>query len=399
MDDPVRFFSAITREKDPEQAVELLVEQLHAQLEQNGGNPAARRPPDLMWLFLSAHYTHFGRQIADGLCAALDPGLLIGCTAENVICKDSEIEGEPAISLAAAYLPGVRLTPFSLQPPNWHAFLLEPEEFRRVLGAPEDARLFILLVDPFSTPVDDVLQAINQSYPGVPAVGGLASGALRPQGNLLILNDGTMAEGLVGVALSGALDIDLVVSQGCRPVWDPMTITASEKNVIYGLEGRPPLALLQELIPELDDEDRALLQNGLFIGRSVVPLDDVPGRGDFLIRGVIGVDWEQGTIAVGDIIQDGEVIQFHLRDAFTAQEDLEMMLIPQMFRNPPGGALLFTCNGRGSRLYNFPDGDITVIQKSLGGAPLAGFFCAGEIGPIGRENFVHGHSAVLALFR
>jgi small ligand-binding sensory domain FIST len=399
MEDRMHFVSTMTREKDPEQAVELLVEQVRAQIGSNSGAKRGEPALDLLLLFLSAHYTTFGRQIAEGLCDALQPRVLIGCTAENVISREAEIEGEAAISLVAAHLPDVTLTPFSLQPPEWHVFLLEKEEFRRVVGAPEDTQLFILLVDPFSTPVDDILEAFNQAYPGLPTVGGLASGALRPQGNLLILNDQVTTDGLVGVALSGRVDIDLVVSQGCRPIWDPMTITSSQKNVIYDLEGRPPLAMLQELIPELTEDDRALLQNGLFIGRSVVPEGEIPGRGDFLIRGVIGVDWQNGAIAVGDIVQDGEVIQFHLRDAFTAQEDLEMMLIPQMFRDPPGGALLFTCNGRGSRLYNHPDGDISVIHRNLGGPPLAGFFCAGEIGPIGSQNFVHGHTAILALFR
>lgn len=391
MKEQLQFFSAVTKEKDPEQAVELLVEQVQTQ--------QGEHSLDLLLLFLSAHFTNFGQQIADGLCTALKPRVLLGCTAENVICEDTEIEGEPAISLVAARLPEVTLTPFSLQPSEWHVFLLNQEEFRRAVGAPQDTQLFILLVDPFSTPVDDVLEAFKLAYPEIPAVGGLASGALRPQGNLLMLNDQATRDGLVGVALGGPIDIDLIVSQGCRPIWDPMTITSSRKNVIFELEGRPALLQLQELIPELSDEDRALLQNGLFIGRSIVPDDENPGQGDFLIRGVIGLDWENGAIAVGDIVQDGEVIQFHLRDAFTAQEDLEMRLIPQMFREAPGGALLFTCNGRGLRLYNYPNGDVSVIQRSLGNTPLAGFFCAGEIGPVGGQNFVHGHSAVLAVFR
>jgi len=227
----------------------------------------------------------------------------------------------------------------------------------------------------------------------------MASGALRPLGNTLFVNDRLTQQGAVGVALSGALEVNVVVSQGCRPIWRPFRITAAHRNVILGLEGRPPLAWLQELIPELPEEDRLLLQNGLFVGRAIKPQTETLGRGDFLIRGVMGVDQDSGAIAIGDSVIEGETIQFHLRDALTAQEDLEMMLIPQMFRDPPSGGLLFSCNGRGTRLYDHPDGDISVIQRSLENIHLAGFFCAGEIGPIGGANFLHGHTASLVLFR
>ena len=135
------------------------------------------------------------------------------------------------------------------------------------------------------------------------------------------------------------------------------------------------------------------------MGRSVKPGQEVLGRGDFLIRGVIGLDQDSGAIAIGDSIIDGEIIQFHLRDAYAAQEDLEMMLIPQAFRMPPSGVLLFSCNGRGTHLYDHPNGDISVIQANLEGAHLAGFFCAGEIGPISGSNFLHGHTASMAIFR
>jgi small ligand-binding sensory domain FIST len=277
--------------------------------------------------------------------------------------------------------------------------LLDPEEFQGIVGARPDTRLFILLADPFSSPMDDILQAFNNSYPGIPAVGGMASGALRPMGNALFANDRIVQEGAVGVAISGQLDIDVVVSQGCRPIWRPFKVTSAHRNVIFSLEGRPPLTWIQDLIPELTEEDRALLQNGIFVGRSIKAGQEGIGRGDFLIRGVIGVDHSTGAVAIGDSIMDGETVQFHIRDALTAQEDLEMMLIPQAFRQPPNGALLFSCNGRGTRLYDYPNGDISIINPNLAGAGLAGFFCAGEIGPIGGSNYLHGHTVSLAIFR
>jgi small ligand-binding sensory domain FIST len=281
----------------------------------------------------------------------------------------------------------------------WPKLLLDAEEFRRAVAAPLDTRLFLLLGDPFSTPMDDLLEAFNEHFPGIPVVGGMASGALRPEGNTLWIGENITHEGAVGIAFAGAFEADVVVSQGCRPIWRPFKVDSAHRNVIFNLEGRPPLAWIQDLIPELSEEDRLLLQNGLFVGRSIKPGQETLGRGDFLIRGVIGIDQQSGAIAIGDSIMEGETVQFHVRDALAATEDLEMMLIPQAFRLPPSGALLFSCNGRGLRLYDRPNGDISVVQANLQDTHLAGFFCAGEIGPIGGTNFLHGHTASLVIFR
>jgi small ligand-binding sensory domain FIST len=395
MAEGIRFFSGSVTDLPAGEAALALAEDVKAQMK----GKLAFSPPDIALVFISSHYTHEARQIAAALTGVLQPHILIGCTAEGVIGREREIEDRPAIALAAARLPGVQVEPFILLPADWPPVLLDQEEFQRSVGAPDATRLFILLGDPFSAPMEDVLQAFNSFYKGIPVIGGLASGALRQFGNALILNDQITNMGVVGLALAGEFDVDLIVSQGCRPIWRPFTITSAQKNVIFSLEGQPPLAWIQDLIPELSEEDRALLQNGLFVGRAIHPQRDNLGRGDFLIRGVVGIDRQNGAIAVGDMVIEGETIQFHLRDALTAQEDLEMMLIPQMFRDPPSGALLFSCNGRGLRMYDHPDGDISVIQKNLGGTNLAGFFCAGEIGPIGEANYLHGHTASLVIFR
>jgi len=230
-------------------------------------------------------------------------------------------------------------------------------------------------------------------------VGGMASGGSTPGGNTLLLNDRAFNAGAVGVALSGDLQIDVIVSQGCRPFGPTFTVTQVEGNVISGLNDQPPLAQIHQLIEQLAEKDRELLRNGLFVGRSIGAAQGSLGRGDFLIRTFMGADRENGSIVVGDYLRTGETIQFHLRDQNTAKEDLEMMLMPQTFDLPPSGGLLFSCNGRGTRLYDHPDGDISTIQSVLGGVSIAGFFCAGEIGPIGGKNFLHGHTASMALFR
>ena len=391
----LRFVSGLSTQDQVGAAVDDLVTQIETQRLEHELEPRF----DLALIFLTSHFTYSVREISAALRQRLNLQIAIGCTAESVVGADQEVEDQAGISLVAAQMPDVRLSPFILQSDNWPVMLLQPEEFSRVIEAPFDTQLFLLLGDPFTTPMDDVLHAFNQVYANIPVVGGLASGALRPYGNALFINDQVADRGAVGVALSGRLDVSIIVSQGCRPIWRPFKVIYALKNQIYNLDGRAPLAWLQDLIPELPETDRALLQHGLFIGRAIRPDPDNLGRGDFLIRGVTGIDQQSGAISVGDEILDGEYIQFHLRDAMTAREDLDMMLIPQNFRTPPAGAMLFTCNGRGIRLYDYPNGDISVIQQNLGRTPLAGFFCSGEIGPIGSVNFVHGHTASLILFR
>jgi len=393
MTDQMFFVSATAAEEPrPERAAQSLVEQISAQT--NGA------PLDFGLIFLSSHFTREAAQIVARLRAALPLRALIGCTGEGVIGRDEEIEGRPAITFVAGRLPGVELLPFALQPLDWDSLLADPAQFAPAVGAPRRSKLFVLLADPFSTPLADLLAAFNRGYAGVPIIGGVASGAESRGGNSLILNERLLTAGAVGLALAGALEVDLIVSQGCRPIGQPLTVTSARQNMIYSLEGEPPLRAIQQLIDQLSEVDQALIrQNGLFLGQAIDRQQETLGRGDFLIRGVTGVDRRNGAITLGDSIPAGETVQFHLRDASTALEDLQMMLTPQMFVEPPCGALFFSCNGRGRRLYNRPNVDLSTIQDILGGINLAGFFCAGEIGPVGDKNFLHAYTASLALFR
>lgn len=391
MTDQMLFASAMTTARDVKEAGRILAEQISAQM--------AGRPPDFALVFLSPYFRMVVADLADILRAELKPAVLIGCTAEGVIGREQEIEREPAVAVVAAYLPDVELIPFTLQSMDWNKTLSEDAALRNMVNVPPETKLFMILADPFTTPMDAVLEAFNVYYPDLPIIGGLASGSQRAGGNALLFNEQVLNHGAVGVAFSGGVEVDVIVSQGCRPVGRPFIVTSARENVILSLENRPPLAQIQDLVTAMTPDDRTLLQNGLFIGRAVGPVGEIPGRGDFLVRGVMGLDQESGVMVVGDYITEGETVQFHLRDAVTAEEDLEMMLAPQLLYDPPCGGFLFSCNGRGTRLYDHPNGDINIIQKVLGEVHLAGFFCAGEIGPIGNKNFLHGHTASLALFR
>lgn len=391
MNNTMRFASAITTERDAGNAVRILTGQIKQQIGQNS--------IDFALVFLSPHFRMVVTDLIEDFQSELTPKVLLGCTAEGVIGGEQEIEREAAISLVVAHLPGVELVPFKLQSMDWGRTLAEETTLRQSVNAPAETKLFMMLADPFTTPMDKVLETFNLYYPDLPVIGGMASGSHRAGGNALLLNDRVLNNGAVGVAFAGALEVDIIVSQGCRPVGRPFTVTGSRDNVIFSLEGQAPLAHIQELVIAMDANDRALLQNGLFIGRAVELGNPNLGRGDFLIRGVLGLDQDSGVMVVGDYITEGETVQFHLRDATTAEEDLEMMLAPQSLFDPPSGGFLFSCNGRGTRLFDHPNGDITIIQKAVGAIDLAGFFCAGEIGPIGGRNFLHGHTASLALFR
>lgn len=353
---------------------------------------------DLALLFLSGHLAEAADEVALGLRASISAGVLVGCTCEGLIGGDREIEGESAATLLAARLPGVTLRPFRIGLTEWEGLLTEEERLQQRVGAGEAHRAQILLGDPFTTPVDPLLQALDRLFPGCPTVGGMASAGHRPGANRMLLNGEVYAEGAVGVGLGGDLRVETVVSQGCRPIGRPMVVTRAEENFLLELGRRPALSALEEMVGELSPEERELLQSGLLIGIVIDEYKERFDRGDFLVRGLIGADPESGALAVGDGVRAGQSIQFHVRDAATADEDLRHLLAPHRGTGPAGG-LIFSCNGRGRRLFPVPHHDVRAVLDAVPGTPLAGFFAAGELGPIGGRCFIHGHTASIALFR
>jgi small ligand-binding sensory domain FIST len=308
-----------------------------------------------------------------------------------VVGGDREIEEGPAVAVWLASLPEPAET--------FHIEFVRTSEGGVFAGYPFEGRgsgLYLLIGDPFSFPTDHLLRHLNEQIPGTIVMGGMASGGMGPGETRLFVDDRVVDEGAVGARLPG-VHIRTLVSQGCGPVGNVYTVTRAEGNVIHELGGRPPLLRLQELADGLSPEDRTLLGQGLFVGRAIDEYKVEPGRGDFLIRQVMGVDQRTGALAVGDRIEVGESIQFHVRDAATADEDLRALLDLEA-AEPADGALLFTCNGRGSRLFPVSDHDASLVWEKLRGLPLAGFNCAGEIGPVGGKNFLHGFTASVGLF-
>jgi small ligand-binding sensory domain FIST len=352
---------------------------------------------DLVLLFVSPHFETAAPHVTRALRKEFGPRILLGCTGEGVIGRHRELENQPAMSLITASLPGVQVAPFALHPDGLDQVLDEPGLFLKTVAPPDQPSLFLLIGDPYSMRTDTALNLFNTFFSDVPVVGGMAS---APQGqNALFYGDRVLTGGAVGIALAGSLDVDVVVSQGCRAIGPLLTITEARENIILGLDGLPPVLQLEKLVSRLPREDRELARKGLLVGRQIRGSSSNAGRGDYLLRGIMGVDPASGAIAVGDYVNSGQAIRFHLHDASIAREDLELMLSPQTLYGQPSGALVFACNGRGQSLYGEPDGDITTIQRYLGNAHLAGLFCAGEIGPVAGQNFVHGHTASMAIFR
>ena len=351
--------------------------------------------PSLAVLFASAHFLAVAEDLVAAITKQAGPLPLIGCVGESVAGGAREVESEPAVSLwlGADLGPVETFAMEYIRTPSGGAYAgyLFPRETKGV---------HLLICDPFTFPADGLLAHLNEQVPGAVVMGGMASAALAPRQSRLFLDDRVLSAGAVGVHLPNA-EVRPLVAQGCRPIGDAYIITRADGNVIHELGGRPPLVRLREMAAALPSRDTELLAQGLQLGVVIDEYRAEPGQGDFLIRGVVGADPDSGAIAVGDQIQVGQTVQFHVRDAQSADEDLRRALEREaaaLGGRRPAGALLFTCNGRGSRLFDEPDHDAGLIAATLGDIPVAGFFCAGELGPVGGQNFLHTFTASIALF-
>ena len=355
-------------------------------------------PIDLVMAFFTAGLAADPEALSGALKRTLGAGCLVGASGGAVIATDREIEQGPGLTLIAARLPGVEIKPFILMPQAWGAVADDAAEFARHTPGVEGAELVILLGDPFTLDMEGVLRAFNRHAAGVRVVGGMASGGMRPHSNLLLLNDWTAHEGGVAVALRGALRVDVVVSQGCRPIGPALEVTRAEQNVILELDRQPALERAEQVLRALPEAEREHLRHGLYVGRPA--RGEASGRGDYLIRNLLGADRDRGALAVADRMAERERVRFHVRDAAIAREDLEMLLSPQAFDSRARAALMFSCNGRGRDFFGEPNRDVTTLQEALGGSiPVAGFFAAGEVGPVGEKNYLHGHTASIAIVR
>jgi small ligand-binding sensory domain FIST len=391
--EPMRFVSALTTRTDWTEAAEDLARQAHPRL--------ASGRSDLLLLFVHPRFAAHAQPLAEQLRISLAARHLVGCTGAGIIGHNDEIEHQPAAALLAAELPEVEITPFHVTqeqveeangPAFWHY---------QLAVAPSRNPNLLLLADPFSVAAVPLVQSLSDAYPDAPLAGGLASGAQQPGENRLLLDSDLIENGAVGVALSGRIAMRTIVSQGCRPIGEPFTVTRAEKNIVFELGGQPPMALLQTMLPTLSQGDQQLARTSLLIGRVINEYKENFGRGDFLVRTLIGHDPQSGAVAVGDMVRTGQTVQFQVRDGKSADEDLRALLAKESLL--PGaaavrGAVMFSCLGRGEGMYGTRSHDIKMLHEYFGPVPTAGFFCNGEIGPVGGHTFVHGFTSVVGLF-
>ncbi len=357
---------------------------------------------DLAFMFASHHHGPEFHELIREVYNSIDCRNLIGCTGESIIGPTAEIEAQPAITLWAARLPDVRVNSFVFDQQDLQILEEAPPEtwYERIGVRPEDSPSFVLLPDPFSINAQLFIERMDMLYPGSIIVGGMASGATEVGQNRLFIGDQALRQGLVGVALTGNIDVSSVVSQGCRTVGDPFVITKSHENLIQELGGKPALDVLRNVFNSAPDEDQKLMRTGLHVGRLVDEHVTNAGIGDFLIRNMMGVT-EKKALAVGDFLRPGQTVQFHVRDSQSATEEMQRLLEAEKSsdKTPVSGALLFNCNGRGRRFFKEANHDITLVNDFASNCSVAGFFAQGEIGPVGGKTFVHGFTSSLALFR
>lgn len=383
------FVSALARDQDGLQAIEDVASKVKREL--------AGKTLDLAIMFISEPYQDEANELAQAFIKLASPQCLIGCNGSGAIGEEHEIEMEPSISVLAMHLPGVEIDTFSFSE-NEISKIPSGKHLIELLDLyPNENPKFICFGDPVTCDVRELLRIFNEAYPGIPLVGGLASGGVVGVPNWLLLNDGVHKNGVVGVTLTGDIKFETIVSQGCRPIGEPLIITKAEKNILYGLGGKPPIEILSELLNKLSPEDQNLAMHSLFVGVVMDERQEKFNRGDFLIRNIMGADQASGALAVGELLEVGQTLQFQLRDQSASSEDLRVLLETSHAKSKPEGALLVSCCGRGRGMFGEADHDIQLIQKLRGPVPLAGFFANGEFGPIKNKNYVHGYTSSLTI--
>jgi small ligand-binding sensory domain FIST len=353
------------------------------------------KPADVAVVFASGDHLAAPEALLEGVHSALTPGVLIGCGAGGVLGEGHEHESGTAVAVWAATLGAGSATAF-------RAIASGPEVGAEIEGLPDldGAAATILLADPYSFSSDAALAELAGSAPAVPVLGGVSSARTPAGSSALFLGEEVLADGAVGIGLAG-VDMLPCVSQGAAPLGREVTITRGEGNVIYQLAGQPALETIARIISELTPRERALVARGILIGIVIDTGKPEYQQGDFLVRGVLGADRDTGAMAVGTTVHTGQIVRLHVRDARSADADLRRALqlrVEAMAGRAPAGALLFSCNGRGRAMFSVGDHDAATVQRELGGAPSAGFFAAGEIGPIGGRSFLHGFTATVAVF-
>lgn len=355
--------------------------------------------PDVIMVFASAHLQDDLQRISEAVWHHAGSMIVIGCASSGVIGRGIEVEDEPAVSLMAMELPGAFLRPVRFT----QGMLEEARDAtlaERIGVDPALVNGWFVLGDPFKMDGALLVERLNAAYPGLPVIGGLLAPAAGQRQTWVMLNGQTYGDGGVGLSIGGAFDLMPIVSQGCEPIGETWTITSVDDKWIETISNRPALQMLTDTLATLPIDMQQEAHNHLVAGLAANEYRETFGRGDFLIRNVIGFQRETGSIALGARPRVGQTIQFQLRDAATADLDLTATLLEAQLRlggREPVAGLLASCSGRGASLFGIPNHDAAAIERRFPGLPLAGLIAAGEIGPVGSKTFIHGFTSSLGL--
>jgi small ligand-binding sensory domain FIST len=391
----MKWASALDSSASLHTAVEQAADQLFTAL--------GKQEPNLVLAFVSEHHAALYDELPGLVAAEFESAYLVGCSGVGVIGGAGEVEDRPAVSLVGAVLPGVKIRATHLETsdiPPVYAEAVAWEDIVRLTVPQEPA--FLILADPHSFEVENFLKGLDRIFPLATKVGGIASGGDQAGSNVLYLGDRVYRSGALVIGLTGNIEIDTIVAQGCRPIGDPMFVTLAHENLIRELDGHAARDVLANVYERLPYNDRDLFSRSLFLGLALRTDVSEYAPGDFLIRSVLGLDPQSGALWVNANIDQNRVVQFHLRDASASALDLERMLTSYRSTSthgPAAGALLFSCAGRGVGLYEQPDHDTSAFRRLVADVPIGGFFCNGEIGPVHTSTYLHSYTSVFAVFR
>ena len=349
---------------------------------------------DLAVVFVDSQFAHHYQDVLRRIHQATGARRLIGCSGEGVIGPGLEAEGQAAVSAMTFKLPGVSLTPLAL---------VQDADVDDLLGSLEaaDAKAWMVFADPGTTHIERLIAAVEARTPEIPILGGIASAQSESDGTAVFLDDHVYPQGAVLLGIGGDIEVHALVAQGAEPIGQPWTVTDCDSNVLQTIGTRPAVDVLRETLDSLDEETRERAQRNLLVGLAMDEYRDDYGRGDYLIRNLLGFDRQSGAIAISALPRLGQTIQFQFRDAAAADDDLTTQL--RAYKAGLGsnqtvlGAVLCACNGRGRSLFGAPNHDAQALTDALGAVPTAGLFCNGEIGPVGGQTFLHGFTASIAL--
>ena len=352
-------------------------------------------------VFMTPRFFSQAKQILEILRVHARIPLLAGCSSTALVAGNEELEENPGIVLALYSLPGAKLdgiyfTQTQVEEADGPTYWQQLTEITA-----SQTNGWLTFIDPFHLDSESWLRTWNESYAGLPVYGGLSSGVFAEQVTQIYLNGDVYEEGGVAISVGGDVKLAGVISQGCTPIGDTWTLTRVEQNLIHKIANRPAYEVLSETVNEMPADEQKKVRGNLFIGLVVNEYLDDFHRGDFLVRNLLGGDPQTGVLAVGAMPRAGQTMQFQRRDAEAATEDMNELLGRthiQLGGATVYGGCLCCCNGRGKHLFGESGHDAQLVQKQFGGIGLSGFFCNGEIGPVGQKNFLHGYTASLALF-